>query len=256
VLLPRPMKLAIALLFATACRTEVPVLLYHEVGCGTHDERDVPAAELDHQLGWLEAHGYHYVTARDAVAPTASLPARPVAITFDDGAACVYSAAFPVLEKHRAPFTMFLVSDWIAAGPASRHLQKVEDGEEVPSLTWPEVAEMTASGLATVGAHGREHLYLKRLAAAALTAEVAGSGRDIAARTGASVDLFAYPFGAFDMASLSAARQAGYAGAYAVGVGSGGRFAYRRRSVHRGLGDAGLEALVADHWILPLASHD
>ncbi|HUB05541.1 MAG TPA: polysaccharide deacetylase family protein [Myxococcales bacterium] len=250
------MRLALAFFAATACRAEVPVLLYHEVGCGTHDARDVPAAQLDEELSWLEGHGYHYVTARDALTPGAALPAQPVAITFDDGAACLYSAAFPVLQKHHAPFELFLVSGWVTADPASRHLQKLEDGEEVSTLVWPEVAVMARSGLASLGAHGRGHLYLRRLGGAALTDEVAGSRQDVAAAAGAPVDLFAYPFGAFDSSTLEAVRLSGYAGAYAVGVGPGGTFAYRRRSVHRGLSDDDFARLLSRRWIFPLWNHD
>lgn len=250
------MRPALALLLAAGCHPEVPVLLYHEVGCGTRDVRDVPAAELDRQLAWLEGHGYHYVSARDALAPGAKLPERPVAITFDDGAACVYSAAFPVLRAHRAPFTLFLVSDWVTADPAARHPQPLEDGEKVPTLTWSEVSEMAASGLATVGSHGRDHLYLRRVGPESLEDQISGARADLAAGAGGAVDLFAYPFGAFDDGALEAVRLAGYAGAYAVGVGLGGTFAYRRRSVHRGLTDAQFEALLHDRWIFPLLNHD
>ncbi|MHB8418168.1 MAG: polysaccharide deacetylase family protein [Myxococcales bacterium] len=248
------MRYAVALLLAASCRREVPVLLYHEVGCGTHDVRDVPADEFDHQLSWLEGHGFRFVTAAEALRSAAR--GREVAVTFDDGAACVYSAAFPILRSHRAPFELFLVSDWISSDPGSRHLQPLEDGEQVATLAWPEVKAMAASGLAQVGAHGRNHLYLRRLGDAALTSEVAGSRQDLAAVLGTPVDLFAYPFGAFNEAVLEAVRLSGFTGAYSVGVGVGGAFAYRRRSVHRGLSDAAFERLLADRWILPLVNHD
>ncbi len=246
----------LSLLLLSACQREIPVLLYHEVGCGTHDERDVPPEQLDSELGYLEAHGYHLVTVEQALHPAGPLPDKPVAISFDDGAACVYAAAFPVLQRHHAPFELFLVSDWIGADGAHRSQQRVGDGEQVPNLVWPEVRAMVASGLARVGAHGRSHSYLRRADVATLESEIAGSRKDIAAALGQPVELFAYPYGAYNPEALQEVRLAGFDAAAAVGNGLGGRYAYRRRSVHRGSSDADFGQMLEGGWILPLLTHN
>jgi peptidoglycan/xylan/chitin deacetylase (PgdA/CDA1 family) len=250
------MRFALALLLTTACQREVPVLLYHEVGCGTRDERDVPPEQLDGELGYLEAHGYHLVAVEDALHPDHPLPEKPVAISFDDGAACVYAAAFPLLQKHRAPFELFLVSDWIGADTAHRSQQRVGDGEQVSNLVWPEVRAMVASGLARVGAHGRSHSYLRRANVATLESEIAGSRQDLATALGGPVDLFAYPYGAYNPEALQEVRLAGFVGAAAVGNGLGGRYAYRRRSIHRGMTEAQFAEALEGGWILPLVNHN
>ena len=43
------------------------------------------------------------------------LPAKAVAITFDDGYACNALAAAPLLAKHSAPATIFLATGWISS---------------------------------------------------------------------------------------------------------------------------------------------
>ncbi len=245
----------VLLLLFSACTREIPILLYHEVGCGTRDARDVPAAEFDQELGWLAGAGYTFVPPEVVEHPERA-PDKAIALTFDDGAACLYTRAFPALLRRRVPFALFLPTGWIGADAAHRTRQKLEDGEEVDTLVWPEVAAMVKSGLARVGAHGREHVYLRKLGAAALANEVGGSRDDVLARTGGVADLFAYPFGAFDGRVAGAARAAGYRAAFAVGAGLGGTFAYRRRSVHRGADEAALMKLVGPAWILPWLNHD
>jgi peptidoglycan/xylan/chitin deacetylase (PgdA/CDA1 family) len=246
----------LVLLQLSACHREIPVLLYHEVGCATHDDRDLPADQLDAELTYLETHGYHLVTVEDALHASASLPGNPVAITFDDGAACVYSAAFPVLQRHHAPFELFLVSDWIAADAAHRSQQPVGDGEQVQNLIWPEVRAMVDTGLAHIGAHGRNHTYLRRADLPTLESEIAGSRKDLAAALGRPIELFAYPYGAYNLEAMQEVRLAGFTGALAVGNGLGGRFAYRRRSVHRGASEAQFADMLEGGWILPLLNHN
>jgi peptidoglycan/xylan/chitin deacetylase (PgdA/CDA1 family) len=244
-----------------ACRREIPVLLYHAVGCGTSDPLDVPVDQFESQLIDAAEHGYRFVPLSQLVGgweQGASAPERAVALTFDDGAACLFSVAFPVLQRRRIPFTLFLTEDWLGGDPSRRHMEEVNAQTRWPSLAWPEVRAMVASGLAEVGSHGLRHLYLPRATEAEARAEVVASRLALTEGLGpgARVDLFAYPFGAFDRASVARVRSAGYRAAFAVGVGSGGRYAYRRRSIHRDVPSRDFEALLSDRWILPVLNHD
>jgi peptidoglycan/xylan/chitin deacetylase (PgdA/CDA1 family) len=247
------------LLLLPACRRELPVLLYHEVGCGTDDVRDVPVREFATQMAYLADHGYTFVSLAalaDAWDGKKQLPSKPVAVTFDDGAACVFSQAFPVLESHGIPFALFLPSQWIAADDAQRHRDSLDGGIVIPTITWPETKQMAASGLAQIEAHGQTHLHLRHADDATVQREVTGARDDLAKSLGSAPEFFAYPFGAFDQRTLDAVRAAGYRAAFAVGTGLGGRFAYRRHSIHRGLSDQAFAESLRGDWILPLLNHD
>jgi peptidoglycan/xylan/chitin deacetylase (PgdA/CDA1 family) len=256
-------RLAIALLAAavggTACQREVPVLLYHAVGCGTSDQLDVPVEQFEAQLVDAIQQGYRFVPLSQLVAgweQGARPPGATLALTFDDGAGCLFAAAFPILQRHRIPFTLFLTGDWLGSDPDRRHIEDVNAHTRWPSLDWPEVRAMVASGLAEVGSHGLHHLYLPRASESEAQAEVITSRLMLAEGLGAPVDLFAYPFGAFDRASLSLVRSAGYRAAFAVGVGTGGRYAYRRRSIHRDQSPHDFKSQLSTRWILPILNHD
>ena len=56
-------------------------------------------------------------------------------ITIDDGYESTYRHAFPILKRHGFPATVFVYTDFLGGGDA---------------LTWPQLQEMSASGLIDV----------------------------------------------------------------------------------------------------------
>jgi peptidoglycan/xylan/chitin deacetylase (PgdA/CDA1 family) len=246
---------------ATACQREVPVLLYHAVGCGTSDPLDVPVDQFEAQLADALRSGHRFLPLSQLVAgrERGEVPdPKTLALTFDDGAACLFSEAFPVLQRLKIPFTLFLTVDWLGGDPKRRPIEKVNEHTSWPGLAWPEVRQMVASGLAEVGSHGVHHLYLPRASEAELQTEIATSRQALAEGldTDATVDLFAYPFGAFNRYDIRRVRAAGYRAAFSVGAGTGGLFAYCRRSIHRDISMKAFEGQLDTRWILPLINHD
>lgn len=95
------------------------VLMYHRIATDRVDPWGlaVSAARLDEQLLWLTEHTKVLPLPEFARLHRASrLPARAVAITFDDGYACNATIAAPLLEAHRAPATIFLTTAPLSAG--------------------------------------------------------------------------------------------------------------------------------------------
>jgi peptidoglycan/xylan/chitin deacetylase (PgdA/CDA1 family) len=107
---------------------------------------------LDEALSLLGDRGFRFVSLSQAVGllsePTGE---RFAALTFDDGYTDFTRWALPVLEKHRAPLTLFLSPGFIEGGAqlwwlqleeAVRRLDKVqlETGEPIPSRSPTEKA--------------------------------------------------------------------------------------------------------------------
>ena len=83
-------------------------------------------------------------------------------------------------------------------------------------LTWPQIREMVASGLITMGAHTHRHLILSRCRPETLREELATSNQILAEALGSPPSLFAYPngkMGDFNHATRQALQEAGYEGA-------------------------------------------
>src|SRR5271154_2792634 len=93
----------------------VPILMYHDIAARAAggSRLCVPPAAFAAQLGYLAANGFSTVTARE-LAARASLPARTVVITFDDGFADFHSHALPLLRQDGFTATGFVNTGWVA----------------------------------------------------------------------------------------------------------------------------------------------
>jgi len=131
-----------------------------------HDVRDVVSENVDADqyavstqnliahFSWLRANGYTPVSIDDVLAATAGrkpLPDKPVLLTFDDGLVSAYTHVFPLLKLFGYPAVFSLVTSWV------ENPQLVEYGnrrlDRAAFLSWAQIAEMQASGLAEFASH-------------------------------------------------------------------------------------------------------
>jgi peptidoglycan/xylan/chitin deacetylase (PgdA/CDA1 family) len=178
----------------------VPILEYHVLGRPQtevpYPDLYVPRASFRKQMDWLEAQGYEAVTlerVEEAWYDGATLPPKPMVVSFDDGYRPQYTFALPELRKHGWPGVLNL---------------KAEGSD----LYQSNVEAMLAAGW-ELAAHTINHSDLTTLDAAALEEEVAGSRRLLRRDYGVPVKNFCYPAGRFDASVIAAVEAAGYVGA-------------------------------------------
>jgi len=177
---------------------KVIVLMYHAITDVPEEDPEqltVSRDLLDDQMRWLKELGYKVLPLRAASAKlrAGTLDSSAVVLTFDDGYRSVYTHAFPVLQRHRYPATVFLVPG-VQSGTYPRDFMPERLG---PLLSWPEAREMLRYGV-TFGAHGLTHRKLSRLADHEVVREVEESKRAIEDALSTDVTEFCYPFGSFD----------------------------------------------------------
>lgn len=198
------------------------VLMYHSVtdtarAAGTADDPHrlaVTPARLDAHLRALRRTGLRGMSVRDL----AAAGGRGVGLTFDDGYADFLTHAVPVLRRHGATATVYVLPGRLGGDNGWD-----ADGARRPLLDADGIRAVAAAGM-EVGSHGLRHRRLPDLDAAELAEELAGSRRALAAILGAPVDGLAYPYGALGPREVAAARAAGYRHACAVDLrGSGVR---------------------------------
>lgn len=194
---------------ATRGGVGTPVLLYHHVGeqrAGTNPLMTITPHQFVSQMGWLARHGYtgigpaRWLAWRDGAA---SLPRKPVIITFDDAYADIATHALPVLLAHGFTAAVFVPTAHIGGTNA----WDIEGGwatSPLPLLDADAIAHWHGLGI-EFGAHSHTHRDLRALDAAALEAEMAGSATALAHLLGERPVAFAYPHGLHDARVRAAA---------------------------------------------------
>ncbi len=190
---------------APAAGRIVPVLLYHSVS--DHPSQDehftVSPAMFEAHGDAIAASGRLTVTISQlarAMRGEKSLPARLVAITFDDGFADNQAAALSLNGRQLR----------------STHYSPPGPSEPPTGSRTPRRQELAHMPSVEVGAHSVHHPYLDELGDQEIAEEVSASKRRLEDVVGARVRSFAYPHGAYDARVRQAVINAGYDSAVAV----------------------------------------
>ena len=93
------------------------MLCYHSVQPTHRDRFTVTTQQLDAQLSYLVRLGFGFICVHDLLSDI-PLPRRPLLITFDDGYVDNLHHAQPVLRRHGAKATIFIVTGY--AGDRAR----------------------------------------------------------------------------------------------------------------------------------------
>ena len=203
--LPVPMPIPRHVFHGPALHTPVPVLMYHVIGTpppsAPYPELFVSRQVFAAQVAALARAGYQAITLDrmwQAWHGRATLPPRPIVLTFDDGYRGDYSQAMPALHRRGWPGVLNLL-----VANLHRHGWGLK--------TWM-VQRMIRSGW-EVDSHTLTHPNLTTVSPQQLWNEVHGARVVLRRLFHVPVRFFCYPSGAYDSAVIAAVRRAGYLGA-------------------------------------------
>ena len=190
-----------------AARSTVPVLCYHQVRELT--AADGPGARplicppdvLHRQLEGLLEAGMHPVTGdafADHLQLGTPLPDKPVLLSFDDASGGQYGAALPILRRLGIPATFFVMTVVL---------------DRPNWLSRDEVRALDAAGM-TIASHTWDHHPVTTYGPSDWATQLEKPRDRLSAIVGHDVDLFAYPYGAWNRAALPHVQAAGYRAAF------------------------------------------
>ena len=182
----------------------VPILLYHHVGYSlTDSEYYVSPDEFENQMNYLFMRGYRTISVEQltqAINLGAQLPSRPILLTFDDGSETVYTEALPIMKIYGFTGTAYIVDNYIGA---TRYMNKIQ------------IRALYEAGW-EIGSHSLSH-HDVTTRPGSQEEEIVKSRQRLESYLGVPVRSFAYPFGAYDNASLKLVKSAGYIAAMGLG---------------------------------------
>ena len=186
-------------------RYVAPIIMYHSVSPkATHGNMlAVTPGTFERQMSFLKRHHYNVVSLEELVSlirDKKKIPAKTIAITFDDGYKNNYEFAFPILKKYNLPASIFVIVNEIGRPKNDR-------------LSWGEIMAMQDSGLVTIGSHALDPEPLINLKSDdEIKNQLYGSKKILEDRLGRSVNIFSYPEGLFNVKIRQFAIDAGYSG--------------------------------------------
>ncbi len=195
------------------------ILAYHRIG----PERSLDGLVITREI-FLEQMRYLRQRCRpmrlgqlvEAMHRGDPIPPRAVAVTFDDGYADTYTAAFPILRRLRIPATVFITTGYVD--------RRLRLPSSAPPLSWSGVKAMHRAGI-EIGSHTVTHPHLTQCSLVRVRRELVASRRRIEDQLNGPVTLFAYPFGdlsSFNRTIRDCVQEAGYQAACSYLLGHNG----------------------------------
>ena len=191
----------------------VPILMYHALTRRESKVNDytIPVSLFESDVRYLKEHGYTAITMTELIdyvygEKQASLPEKPVILTFDDGFCNNYNYASPILEKYGMKAVISVI------GKPSEETSAAEyRAEEFCSLTWEQIREMAESGLWEIQNHtwdfhdikngrrgaSRKNGETEAEYEALLSADLQKLQGRLKSLTGTAPNTFTWPFGAY-----------------------------------------------------------
>jgi peptidoglycan/xylan/chitin deacetylase (PgdA/CDA1 family) len=163
------------------------------------------------QLTALQDAGYTFVGLSEGIEAlrTRRAPGPLVTVTFDDGDATLAHTATEVLSRGGIRACVYIATDYIRTGSRYR------DDLPAPTMNWEQVRAFQDAGH-EVGSHTHTHAPLHVCAPGRLRQELSTSKDILEQELGMPVRHFAFPWGQYDQAVMSASLATGLYESYAT----------------------------------------
>jgi peptidoglycan/xylan/chitin deacetylase (PgdA/CDA1 family) len=198
----RPAAAAVVL-----ARPQIPVLCYHQIRDfrPTDSKRSkdyiVPVDSFQRQMRLLADSGYQSILPDQLYAylnQGASLPRKPVMLTFDDTDLNQYTIALPELKKYGFKAVFFIMT---VSLDKPRYMSRAD------------VRQLSAMG-EVVGSHTWDHHNVKKYQGKDWEIQIDRPTRELEQITGKPIRYFAYPFGLWNRNAITELKKRGFVAAF------------------------------------------
>jgi peptidoglycan/xylan/chitin deacetylase (PgdA/CDA1 family) len=190
-----------------ATKKEVPVLCYHQVRpWAATDSRSartfiIPPDRFAAHMKMLHDSGYHTILPDELLAYAkgkATLPSRPVLLSFDDGTVSQFTTALPVMEQYGFKAVFFIMTVTL---------------NRAGYMTEDQIRTLAMKGH-VIGAHTWDHHDVRKYTGDDWKIQLEQPRQKLERITGKEVSYFAYPFGAWNETAVGQLQRCAYRAAF------------------------------------------
>ncbi len=206
------------------------ILMYHRFGETTHPSTNIKLQQFLDHINELKKKQYNVLSLNKVIKAINNqelIPDKSVAITIDDAYLSVYEKAWPILKRSGFTFTLFVSTDVID--------QKLKN-----YMNWNQIRELMDHGI-TIGSQTKTHPHMHRLTKKNKINEINFSNNRFVNELGFRPNLFAYPYGEYDVETIEVIKSSGFVAAFGQHSGvahfSSGLFELPRFAMNENYGD-------------------
>jgi peptidoglycan/xylan/chitin deacetylase (PgdA/CDA1 family) len=188
-------------------RKQVPILCYHQIrdwrakDSKTAKDYIVPIASFKEKIKMLADSGYHTILPNqlyDYLTTGATLPSKPIMLTFDDTDLDQFTIANPELKKYGFKAVYFIMTVSIGR-PNYMNKEQIkqlsDEGNVIASHTW-------------------DHHNFKKFTGKDWETQIDKPTKKLEEITGKKIEYFAYPFGLWNAKGLPELKKRGFKAAF------------------------------------------
>ena len=183
--------------------TYASVIMYHRFGEDRYPSTNTTIEQLESHIAYLQEGGFTIMALPEIIERFQSgrtVPDRTVAISIDDAYLSVYEEGWPRFRDAGFPITLF-----VATGPIDRNLRGY--------MSWDQLRELQAAGV-SIGSQTNSHPHMHRISIEAVKEELSSSNQRFIDELGLRPELFAYPYGEYNLEVIEAVKEAGFIAAF------------------------------------------
>ena len=179
------------------------VLMYHRFGEDKYPTTNIKMDQFSDHIKELIKTKYNVIKIQDglnAIQNISLVKDRSVIITIDDAYSSVFNNAWPILKKYGLPFTLFVSTDVI-------------DNKTPGYMSWEEIRILRDNGV-TIGSQTKSHPHMHNLNENQIVRELEFSNSRFVQEIGSKPEIFAYPYGEYNLNVLEKIKSNGFKAAF------------------------------------------
>ena len=179
------------------------VLMYHRFGENKYPTTNIKMDQFSDHIKELIKTKYNVIKIQDglnAIQNISLVKDRSVIITIDDAYSSVFNNAWPILKKYGLPFTLFVSTDVI-------------DNKTPGYMSWEEIRILRDNGV-TIGSQTKSHPHMHNLSENQIVKELEFSNSRFVQEIGSKPEIFAYPYGEYNLNVLEKVKINGFKAAF------------------------------------------